>query len=239
VLRLRTDAERWAAKQARAAWWDRPLDSRWRRLVAWLDLLVRDHGVLRLVYLNRHRVTPELWRSAQPAPHDLAAAARGGIRAVVNLRGGRELGAWPLQKEACERLGLSLHELLLRSRGLPERELLLGLPAFFEALPKPVLAHCKSGADRAGLFAALYLIVHEKRSAAEALGQLSPRYGHFRMAKTGVLDAFIEAYAREGEANGLSFVDWARDVYDPARIEAGFRAGFWSSLVADRLLRRE
>ena len=30
------------------------------------------------------------------------------MKTIVNLRGGREHGAWPLQKEACERHGIQL-----------------------------------------------------------------------------------------------------------------------------------
>ena len=69
--------------------------------------------------------------------------------------------------------------------------------------------------------------------------QLSLRYGHFRFAKTGILDAFFDTYRVEGEAKGIAFLDWARDIYDPQRLESSFRPGFFSSLLADRLIRRE
>jgi protein tyrosine/serine phosphatase len=240
VLKLfKTPEERWAARQERVKRWDRPLTGLKDRLAAWTNLVLVDHGFVRMVYLNRHRVTAGLWRSAQPAPGDIARMARDGVRTIVNLRGGREHGAWPLQREACERHGLMLAELTLRSRAAPERDMLLGLPAFFESLHYPALAHCKSGADRAGLFAALYLLVVEKASAAKAAEQLSLRYGHVRLAPTGVLDAFIEAYARDGEAKGLSFMDWVRDVYDPAQVQASFRTGAFSTILVDKVLRRE
>ena len=62
---------------------------------------------------------------------------------------------------------------------------MLGMAAFLAKLEYPVLVHCKSGADRAGLFAALFLILREGATVAEAREELSPRYGHFRHAKTG------------------------------------------------------
>ena len=148
-------------------------------------------------------------------------------------------GAWPLEREACERHGIALAEVTIRSRAAPDKETLLALPAFFASLAYPILAHCKSGADRAGLFAALYLLIHKRRPVAEAKQQLALKYGHVRLAKTGMLDAFLDAYEREGEARGVAFLDWVRDIYDPARVEAEFHAGFWSSLLIDRLLRRE
>jgi protein tyrosine phosphatase (PTP) superfamily phosphohydrolase (DUF442 family) len=219
--------------------WDRPLTSRGQRLRAWTNMLFSDHGIFRLFYINEHAVTREMRRSAQPAPGDIARAAEAGVRTIVNLRGGREHGAWPLQVEAAAHHGVALREFMLRSRGLPDREQLLELPAFLDSLSYPILAHCKSGADRAGMFSALFLLVRHNARASEAKRQLAFRYGHVKLAKTGVLDAFLDAYEREGEARGIAFMDWVRDHYDPAAIEANFHESFWASLVIDKLLKRE
>ena len=239
LSRLRPDEERYARRMARIARWDRPIEGRSQRLRAWTNMLLVDHGIFRLAYLNAHRVTPRLWRAAQPAPGDIAWFARQGVRTIVNLRGGREHGSWPLQKEACERHGIKLVDYVLRSRGAPDRETILGSKAFFESLDEPALVHCKSGADRAGFFSALYLLVHEGRPLDEAMRQLSLRYGDFRCAKTGILDAFFEAYRLEGETKGIAFLDWVATIYDPERLEREFKPGLFSSLVADKLIRRE
>ncbi|MGL4440166.1 MAG: tyrosine-protein phosphatase [Bosea sp. (in: a-proteobacteria)] len=236
---FKTPEERWTARQQRIGEWDRPLVGRGQRRRAWLNMLFADHGIIRLVYLNRHKVTPRFERAAQPGPHDIERFAKDGIRTLVNLRGGRENGAWPLQREACERNGIVLAELTIRSRAAPNKETLLALPAFFASLAYPVLVHCKSGADRAGLFSALYLLIQEGLPVAEAKKQLALKYGHVRLAKTGMLDAFLEAFERDGEAKGISFLDWVKDIYDPAKVEREFHAGFWSSLLIDRLMRRE
>jgi protein tyrosine/serine phosphatase len=180
-----------------------------------------------------------LWRSAQPSPGQIAWFARQGGRTIVNLRAGREYGSWPLQREACERHGLKLVEFVVRSREAPSRETLLGAQAFFDGLDYPILVHCKSGADRAGLFAALFLLVTKNARVAEARRQLSLRFGHFRFAKTGILDAFLDAYEQEGEAKGISFLDWVETVYEPETLAERFKPRFWSTLVADRVIRRE
>lgn len=224
---------------ARIARWDRPIVGRLRRVQAWASMLLADHGVVRIVYPNRARVSAEMWRSSQPSPGQIRWFAAQGGRTVVNLRAGRENGSWPLEREACERHGLALAEFVIRSREAPERDTILAAERFFEGLAYPILVHCKSGADRAGLFAALFLLVREGASAAQARRQLSIRFGHFRHAKTGILDAFLDAFAEEGEAKGLSFGDWAERVYDPASLARRARPGFWSTLVADRLIRRE
>lgn len=235
----RKPEERYARRMARIARWDRPIEGPAGRLAAWTNMLFVDHGVFRLAYLNAHKVSDRLWRAAQPAPGDIAWFARVGVKTVVNLRGGREYGAWPLEREACERHGLALVDFVLRSREAPDRETLLAAPAFFESLQYPVLVHCKSGADRAGMFAALFLLMHEKRPLAEAMAQLSLRYGHFRFAKTGILDAFFAMYVRDGAAKGKPFLDWVREDYDPARLAASFRPSFWSDLLVDRIIHRE
>lgn len=223
----------------REARWNRPIGSVGERVRAWADLLFVDHGILRLVHLNRHRVGQNLWRSAQPSPRDIARMARQGLRTIVNLRGGRSHGAWQLEREAAERHGITVVDFVLRSREAPDRETLLGLPEFFAGLSYPVLAHCKSGADRAGLFAALYLLVVDKAPVAVAKQELSLLKGHFRYAKTGILDAFLDEFARNGEARGKSFLEWVRDDYNPERLQTEFRPKRLHSLIADSILRRE
>lgn len=224
---------------ARIARWDRPLGGPVDRAKAWAHMLFADHGIFRLVYANRARVTGELWRSSQPSPGQIARFAREGVRTVVNLRGGREHGSWPLERDACLRHGLTLVDLVLRSREAPSREALHEAARLFETLDYPAMVHCKSGADRAGLFAALYLILRHGKRVAEARGQLSPAYGHFRHAKTGILDAFLDAFERDGEARSLSLLEWTEQVYDPETLARGFRTRMWSTLLADRLIRRE
>lgn len=228
-----------ARREKREARWNRPIRSVRERLRAWMDLLVVDHGVLRLLHLNKHRVGDHVWRSAQPSPRDLARLKRQGLKTIVNLRGGRSHGAWQLEKDAAERLGITVVDLVLRSREAPERETLLALPAFFASLEYPVLAHCKSGADRAGLFAALYLLVVEGADVQRAQRELTLLKGHFRYAQTGILDAFLEAYRDEGEKKGKAFLDWVREDYDPAALVASFRPKRMATLIADRILRRE
>jgi protein tyrosine/serine phosphatase len=230
---------RYARRMARIARWDRPIDGSVGRLRAWAHMALVDHGVFRFFYLNRHQVSPNLWRSAQPAPHQLAWFAERGVRTVINLRGGREHGSWQLQKEACDELGLELVEFVVRSREAPDRDTILAAKDFFAGLKYPAVIHCKSGADRAGFVAALYLVLQEGKSVSQALRQLSFRYGHFRFAKTGILDAFFDAYAREGASKGTPFLDWVAREYDPERLEREFKPGFFSSLLADRLIRRE
>ena len=77
---------------------------------------------------------------------------------MVCVRGGRAFGSWPLEKEACERLQLDLHKVAIRARQAPRKQDLLDLIDLLSSLSYPALIHCKSGADRTGFVAAVYLI---------------------------------------------------------------------------------
>jgi hypothetical protein len=87
-----------------------------------LDMLLIDQGILRLLYSNRHRVSDHVWRSAQPAPHDIRNLARYGIRTIVNLRGKRDCGSYWLELEACRRHGITLIDFRMRARAAPSHE---------------------------------------------------------------------------------------------------------------------
>lgn len=230
---------RFARRMARIKRWDAPITGRWDRFRAHLNMLFVDHGIFRAIYLNRHRVTEKFWRAAQPSPADIGRIAKSGVRTIVNLRGGREYGSWPLERDACAAHGLVLTEFVVRSREAPAKETITAAKEFFDALEYPVLVHCKSGADRAGFMSALYLILHEGKSVDEASRQLSLRYGHFRFAKTGILDAFFDLYREEGEPAGLDFLTWVETHYEPDKLKARFRASFWSGLLVDGVMKRE
>jgi protein tyrosine phosphatase (PTP) superfamily phosphohydrolase (DUF442 family) len=222
--RRRAGKERWRCPLATAA----------DRRAAWASLMLSDHGLLRLAYRNRHRVTERLWRSSQPAPFDVAWARRQGVRTVLSLRADG-FGGDPLERRACAREGLAFARLVLQSRRAPPKETLREAMRVLPSLETPVLMHCKSGADRAGLGAALWLIIVEERPAREAMRQLALRYGHVAAAKTGILDAFLAAYARTGEARGLSFARWVETVYDPEALAAAFRSNRAADAIIDAL----
>jgi protein tyrosine phosphatase (PTP) superfamily phosphohydrolase (DUF442 family) len=206
---------------------------------AWLDLSVVDHGFIRAVYSNTHRVTPELWRSSQPAPYQLRRFADRGVRTVINLRGASDTGSYRLEAEACRRLGLRLVDFSVNSRDTPRKAVLHGAGALFADIDYPALMHCKSGADRAGLMSALYLMLRLGRPVEEALGQLSWRFGHVRQAKTGILDFFLEQYRDYAAAQPMPFLEWVDGVYDPDAVRTAFRSRGWANLLVDRVLRHE
>lgn len=204
----------------------------------WAELMLKDHGVLRLAWHNLHQIDTQMWRSNQPTPGRVEQAAKAGIKTIINLRGPRSDGGWKLEAEACKKANITLIDFTARSRAAPDKEMLYGARDLFNSIEKPALMHCKSGADRAGLMAALYVLIHCKKPVAEAMKQLSLRYLHVRQAKTGMLDSFFEAYAPY-EEQGMAFFDWVDTIYDPQALHDEFMARPWAEKLVDGILRRE
>lgn len=210
------------------------------RLRTYLDYLWNDHAYLRLGFSNAHWISEELVRTNQPWPHQLAAWKRRGIKTVVNLRGGFDASFHALEKDACEKHGLTMVDFTITSRETPSRERVLGAKRLFETIEYPALMHCKSGADRAGIMSVFYMHFRKGKTIREAMEQLHLRYLHVRHGKTGVLDYTFERYLAEGEPAGMSFLEWVESpMYDPAGIKADFRAQWWGTLMTERFLKRE
>jgi len=207
--------------------------------VAYADMLVVDHGLFRLAYLNRHRLSAHAWRSAQPSPRDIGRFAREGIRTILNLRGPRDCGSYRLERKACAAEGITLIDFTLGSRAAPSKPSIHEAAALFERIAYPMLMHCKSGADRVGLMAVLYLHLKEGVPMREAVKQLSWRFGHFRDADTGILDAFFESYLAFEAAAPIPFLDWVDKYYDPIELKRTFRPSGIGTLLVGKVLQRE
>ncbi|MCS6890500.1 MAG: tyrosine-protein phosphatase [Rhodovarius sp.] len=204
----------------------------------WLDALIMDHGALRLFWTNLGTVMPgRAYRSNHPLPMTLRRLVRRhGIRSIVNLRGrDPRMGAYILSSAEARRLGLVQLDLRMGAKTAPPVALIEQLAEELPRLPEPILIHCKSGADRSGLVAAVWLLL-QGRPPAEAAAQLSLRHGHIRSSDTGILDLFIARYA---EAWPKPFLAWVREDYDPAALQAEFRGRRWANLLTNRILRRE
>lgn len=219
--------------------WSRPINSVWVRCWAWLSLTFADHGFLRPIYWNVGRVGAHVVRGPQPNPLQIRFLAWWyGIRTIVNLRGATQFGSYALERDVCERRGLALENCVLWSRDPPTREQIHEFRAIIERIAYPALFHCKSGADRAGIASALYLVLKEGRPVEEAARQLSG-YGHLQAGPTGVLDAFFDQYLKDTRDRPMAFLDWVDNVYDQKALKASFRPAPIGSFIVDTVLRRE
>jgi protein tyrosine phosphatase (PTP) superfamily phosphohydrolase (DUF442 family) len=228
--------------RAWTAWrqsWHANIDSPLSRFFAWFDMTMVDHGWFRYLFANRYRVSDKLERANHPTPYGVRRAGRRGIKTIINLRGNSDIGSLLLSREACERQGIKLVTIRARSRGLFTPEEILDVKKTFDEIEYPAMMHCKSGADRAGIMSALYLILKEGRPVSEAKKQLHWRFGHIRQSATGILDYFLESYERANAEQPIDFIDWVQTRYDPVAMKKEFKAKGWANLLVNRILRRE
>lgn len=213
-----------------------------RRRAALLNSLRVDHALFRLSGRTGGVVeVGRLYRSNHPLPWQLRQAARrSGLRTVINLRGERETcGSDRLGRAEAAALGLAHVDAPFESRGAPHRDRVLRLAEIYRAMEEPALIHCKSGADRTGLAAGVWLLL-QGRPPGAALRQLALRHGHVRQSRTGILDAFFALYAEAlRERPGRAFLDWLREDYDEEALRRNFRSAAWADRLVDRVLRRE
>lgn len=119
---------------------------------------------------NLHRVTPQLYRSAQPDATGFANLAGIGIKTVINLR--------QLVDDAPLAIGtdLTLRRVRMKSRHVGEDDaakMVQVLRFIRQGLQTgPVLVHCHHGADRTGATMALYRILYQGWTRNAALDEL-------------------------------------------------------------------
>ncbi|MBX2806303.1 MAG: tyrosine-protein phosphatase [Hyphomicrobiales bacterium] len=205
----------------------------------YFDVLFVDHGVFRAIYPNRHKLAADTWRSAQPAPRDIRKLAKRGVKTIVNLRGERDCGSYRLQQAACARYRIRLINFSVKSRQAPPAQTIRAAKDLFDSIEYPMLMHCKSGADRAGLMSTLYMILKQGVPVQEATRQLSLLYGHIKQADTGVLDLVFESYLAHNSHQPITFMDWVDQYYDCAAIDRTFKASGLANVMVNKVLHRE
>ena len=185
-----------------------------------------DHGFLRALWTHEYEIAPGVWRSNQPSPRRIGDWALRGMRSVLLLRGkGQGTPVHDLEREACAAHGLVLHHAPVAGQTLSPRVRLLELLDTFAAIEKPFVMHCKSGIDRTGLAAFLYLVAETDTPPAVARRQLSFRYLHVKATRHGILDLMADAYVSAHRASGIGLRDWISDDYDPDALTAAYKSG--------------
>jgi protein tyrosine phosphatase (PTP) superfamily phosphohydrolase (DUF442 family) len=156
---------------------------------------------------NFHAVQPGvLYRSAQLSRGELDRFARRyRIKSVLNLRGAHPGDGWyDGEMAAVHDLGIAHYDYPISAKRVVTRRQIAAILDIVRRAPKPLLVHCRSGADRSGLVAALYDYAVRGDSAAEADRQLSLAYGHFPYltSRSGAMDASFAAFVRAPAATG-------------------------------------
>ena len=151
-------------------------------------------------------VAGEVYRSAQPTPEAIAAYSKAyGIRTILNLRGERPDERWYREEvAAAERNGIRLINFPMSASAEIDRKETDVLMAILRDAPKPLLIHCKAGADRTGLVSTIYLQQIAGVDEETAEWQLSPLYGHVAIPYLSGTFAMDETWEALEKSFGLS-----------------------------------
>jgi protein tyrosine/serine phosphatase len=145
-------------------------------------------------------------RSAQLLPEELESViAEYGIRSVISLASPEPEQSW-YQGEVSVTSAhkIARYEIPL-SRGVrPTADQIQHVLSALRKAPKPILLHSQSGADRAGLVAAIFQYAIASRPASEAGQQLSIRYSHFPSIwpETAAMDASFDEFVLSKHRSG-------------------------------------
>jgi protein tyrosine/serine phosphatase len=115
---------------------------------------------------NLFRVTPALYRSAQPSPAGFRNLGQLGIQTVINLRGGEDDG------RAARSLGFRLESVPLSAARVRHESNVRILRLLGQSDRGPILVHCQHGADRTGMICALYRMVYQGWDRTKAIEEM-------------------------------------------------------------------
>lgn len=176
---------------------------RWQRL-AWIGLLVF-MGLAAFAYrYSTFRITKnfyaveegKFYRSAQLTPVELdEAIQKYGIKTVISVRGAPEHAAWyGPEVQVIEKNQARFEGIWWTAEHFPPKEEFLKFENILATGEYPMLIHCRTGADRTGLGAAIYEI--EKMGTPRDLAiqrQLSFKNWHVQAFKPAMIE-FAKRY---------------------------------------------
>jgi protein tyrosine/serine phosphatase len=142
----------------------------------------------------------EIYRSATLSHHEWKEIRREHppFKSVINLRGerDRQMDWYKREIDLSHKSGINFFNFPLSAGQPPSLTDMEALIELMRSAPKPLLIHCKQGADRTGLALALYNYAIKGEPAEHAAKQLSLFWGHFPWltSRTGAMDKAFSAY---------------------------------------------
>lgn len=166
----------------------------------WHIILIIIFGILLTTWMltrnNFHEVIPgEIYRSAQLSAAKLQqVVAEYGIQTIINLRRPRPGQDWYKQEMAMVKsLGIAHHDIALDLTFSPRIDQLLELRDLIENAARPLLLHCRAGADRTGLASIMVKLLDGSSSLTEARAQVSWKFHVSRESSMGI--PFFDGYS--------------------------------------------
>lgn len=116
---------------------------------------------------NLHRITPNLYRCAQPTADGLRGAEAMGIKTVVSLR------AFHSDKDEVESTKLRTRRIYFNTWHAEDEDVVRFLKIISDTNAGPFLVHCKHGADRTGTMIAIYRMAVQGWTKEEAIQEMT------------------------------------------------------------------
>jgi hypothetical protein len=184
-------------------------------------------------------------RSAQPTSQLSSWMRDYRIKSILNLRGGNVSNWWyDAEVQAANDGAVAYYDWPLSATRRPTRRELLVLIDLLSRCEYPLLIHCKSGADRTGLAAAVYLMNCRGEPPERALREFSLEFGHIPLFGTEHLHEPLNEYAawltaRRVPHTPQQFRAWVKNDYraeilaaDPPPLRPGPRVRRWDTAAA-------
>ena len=115
---------------------------------------------------NLNRVTPQLFRSAQPDAAGMREIEKLGVRTVIDLRDLND------DKDEARGTKLRLHRVKMDTWHIEDEDIVRVLAMLRRKGDGPFLVHCHHGSDRTGVVCAVFRIVEQGWSREEAIREL-------------------------------------------------------------------
>ena len=116
---------------------------------------------------NLHRVSNDLYRSAQPTAEGMQNLKKMGIETIVNLR------SFNSDRSEIGNSGLAYEHIYMKTWHPERKEAVRFLQIVTNPKRTPALVHCQHGADRTGVMSALYRVAVQGWSKEEALREMT------------------------------------------------------------------
>lgn len=141
---------------------------------------------------NLYRVETDLFRSARPSGAGFRELAALGVKTILDVAGG--------DGDVARGTDLKLLHVPMTAWGLRDDRVLEALRIMTDPGNRPLLIHCQHGADRTGAMMALYRVVVQGWSKADAVREMNEGGFHhsslWRNLDNYVLKADVEALRR-------------------------------------------
>lgn len=123
---------------------------------------------------NFYQVSPDVYRSGQPKPTQMAELEKRGFKSILNLR------SLNSDNDEASATNLQLFHIKMSAGSFNDQQMIEALKIIHYA-PKPLLVHCWHGSDRTGAVIAMYRIVLQDWPKQAAIDELmQPQFGHHK-----------------------------------------------------------